>query len=65
MITMDEIGALRAAAARSGVPTGLVSYPGAGHAFHSDDREAVYRQDAAQDAWSRTLEFLGRHVGSG
>ncbi|WP_261557969.1 dienelactone hydrolase family protein [Frankia tisae] len=62
LITTDEIGALRAAAARSSTPTELVSYPGAGHAFHSDDREAVYRPVAAADAWSRALAFLDEHV---
>jgi carboxymethylenebutenolidase len=62
LITMDEIEALRAAAARAPVPTELVTYPDAGHAFHSDDREAVYRPAAAADAWARTLAFLDRTV---
>ncbi|CAJ61519.1 MULTISPECIES: dienelactone hydrolase family protein [Frankia] len=62
LISADEIAALRAAAARSGAPTELVSYPDAGHAFHSDDREAVYRPVAAADAWSRALAFLDEHV---
>jgi carboxymethylenebutenolidase len=58
LISRAEIGALRAAAAQADVPTELVSYPGAGHAFHSDDRAAVYRPAAARDAWSRALAFL-------
>ncbi|ABD11976.1 dienelactone hydrolase-like enzyme [Frankia casuarinae] len=62
LISTDEIAALRAAAARSGAPTELVSYAGAGHAFHSDDREALYRPVAAADGWSRALAFLDRHV---
>jgi carboxymethylenebutenolidase len=62
LITTDEIAALRAAAARAGQRTELVSYPGAGHAFHSDDREAVYRPVAAADAWSRALAFLDEHA---
>ncbi|MBL7502547.1 dienelactone hydrolase family protein [Frankia sp. CNm7] len=63
LISLDEIKALRAAAARAAVPTELVSYPGAGHAFHSDDRAAVYRPDAAADAWARALAFLDSHLG--
>jgi len=62
LITTAEIDALRAAAARAPAATELVSYPGAGHAFHSDDRAAVYRPEAAADAWSRTLAFLDRHA---
>nr|WP_083986347.1 dienelactone hydrolase family protein [Frankia sp. EI5c] len=64
MITMADITDLRAAAARSGQPTELVTYPGAGHAFHSHDRPAVHRPEAAADAWRRTLAFLDRHVGA-
>jgi carboxymethylenebutenolidase len=62
LITRDEIAALRDAAAGSAVPNELVSYPGAGHAFHSDDRAAVYRQDAATDAWQRAIAWLDRYL---
>ncbi|CAO5248504.1 carboxymethylenebutenolidase [Frankia sp. AgKG'84/4] len=62
LITNDEIAALRVAAARSGRPTDLISYPDAGHAFHSDDRDAVYRPVAAADAWSRAVRFLDENV---
>lgn len=58
LISVDEIKALRAATATAPVPTELVSYPGAGHAFHSDDRAAVYRPEAAADAWQRALAWL-------
>jgi carboxymethylenebutenolidase len=62
LITRAEIEALRTAAGRADVPSELESYPGAGHAFHSDDRAAVYRPVAARDAWSRTLAFLDHHA---
>lgn len=65
LITMAEIEALRAATAQAGVATELVTYPDAGHAFHSDDREAVYRPSAAADAWKRAMTFLDRTVGTG
>ncbi|MGF7237069.1 MAG: dienelactone hydrolase family protein [Frankia sp.] len=60
LISTDEIEALRSAAATAAVPTELISYPGAGHAFHSDDRPAVYREEAATDAWNRALAYLPR-----
>jgi carboxymethylenebutenolidase len=62
LITEAEVEALRDAAAQAGVPTELVTYPGAGHAFHSDDREAVYRPAAAVDAWARASAFLDGHM---
>lgn len=34
-------------------------YEGAGHAFENPNNQAGYRQDAAVDAWARTLGFLG------
>lgn len=63
LITPAEISALRAAAAKAASPTELISYPDAGHAFHSDDRPAIYRPEAAADAWTRALAFLDRYAG--
>lgn len=37
-------------------------YPGAGHAFFNDTREALYRPEAARDAWSRLVPFLREHL---
>jgi len=36
-------------------------YPGAPHGFYCDER-ASYRKEAADLAWSRTKEFLGKHM---
>ena len=33
-------------------------YPGADHAFFNDTRADVYDEQAASDAWKRTLEFF-------
>ncbi len=33
-------------------------YEGAGHAFENSDNKRGYRQEAAADAWLRTLKFL-------
>lgn len=62
LITLEEIAALRAASASARAPAELISYPGAGHAFHSDDRPAIYRPEAAADAWSRALAWLDRYL---
>lgn len=62
LISVDEIVSLREAASAAPVPTEMVSYPDAGHGFHSDDREAVYRPAAAADAWSRALAFLDERL---
>ena len=36
-------------------------YPGAPHGFYCDER-ASYRKDAGDLAWSRTQEFLTKHM---
>lgn len=40
----------------------FILYPGAPHAFFSDDRPQVYKKDAAEDAWKRCLAFFDRHL---
>jgi dienelactone hydrolase len=40
----------------------FVLYPGAPHAFFSDDRPQVYRMDASEDAWKRCLAFFDKHL---
>jgi carboxymethylenebutenolidase len=37
-------------------------YPGAPHAFHNDMNPERYRPEAAQDAWSKALEFFKKHL---
>jgi carboxymethylenebutenolidase len=37
-------------------------YPGTDHAFFNDTRPEVYKAQAAEDAWRRTLEFFARHL---
>ena len=40
----------------------VVVFPGAGHAFANESRADMYRADVAEDAWSRALAFLHRHL---
>jgi len=37
-------------------------YPGAPHAFNNDTNPGNYREEAAREAWSRTLGFLKKHL---
>jgi carboxymethylenebutenolidase len=39
-----------------------VVYPEAGHAFFNDSNPYAYKESAAHDAWSKTLEFLARSM---
>ena len=40
----------------------LHMYEGANHAFNNDTNAARYNKDAAELAWSKTVEFLKKHV---
>ena len=42
----------------AGVDYQLYVYDGANHAFNNDTSEARYNKEAADLAWSRTVEFL-------
>ncbi len=37
-------------------------YPNAGHAFENSDYKLGYRENAAEDAWQRTVAFLDQHL---
>ncbi len=39
------------------------TYPGAAHGFFNDERPEVYKREAAEDAWKRTLDFYRQHLG--
>ena len=39
-------------------------YEGVNHAFNNDTNAARYNKDAAELAWSRTLDFLRKNLGS-
>jgi carboxymethylenebutenolidase len=58
IIPVEDVAALRARLAASGQPAEIRLYPGAGHAFMNDARSAMYRPDAAADAWRRLVPFL-------
>lgn len=53
--------ALVEAMVKYGKAFGLNLYPGAPHAFFNDTRD-TYREGPAKDAWSKTLNFLEKHL---
>jgi carboxymethylenebutenolidase len=55
----DYEAALQAA----GVDYTIHIYEGANHAFNNDTNEARYDKEAADLAWSRTIEFFKQHLG--
>jgi carboxymethylenebutenolidase len=61
-IPVEDVERLRGALGAAPVDTDVVRYPGAEHGFNCDVRSS-YNPDAAADAWKRTLEFFGRHLG--
>jgi carboxymethylenebutenolidase len=61
-IPVDDVETLREALTSATVDTEIVRYRGAGHGFHCDVRDS-FDADASADAWSRTLDWLARHLG--
>ncbi|MFL6240495.1 MAG: dienelactone hydrolase family protein [Actinomycetes bacterium] len=61
-IPVDQAEALRDATLGASVPTDFVLYPEAQHGFHCDARPQAYDENAAKDAWGRTLAWLAEHV---
>jgi carboxymethylenebutenolidase len=50
----------QAAAGRANVQ--VLRYPGAGHAFSNSDAPSMYVAEAAELAWSRTLDHFAKHL---
>ncbi len=61
-IPVDQVEALRDAAATSGRETQIVRYADAEHGFHCEGRPAVFNEVAASDAHQRTLDFFAAHL---
>lgn len=62
-IPIEQVEALRSAAAGAVVPTSVVRYAAAGHAFHCDARPDRYHEASAKDAWAKTLDWFGHYLG--
>jgi carboxymethylenebutenolidase len=60
-IPVEQVEALREAAATAPVETEVWRYAEAGHGFNCDDRDA-YHEASAASAWARTLDWFGTHL---
>jgi carboxymethylenebutenolidase len=63
MNSPEAIAALDAQLTDLGKDVRIYTYPGTAHAFFNDTRPEVYDEDAARQAWVRTLEFLRSKLG--
>jgi carboxymethylenebutenolidase len=60
-IPVEDVREMETAFQEAGVEHEIHIYDGAGHAFFNDTRQS-YDADAAQDAWTRTLEWFRSHL---
>jgi carboxymethylenebutenolidase len=59
----EQVKAFEAAMTKLGKPVDVKIYPGAGHAFANPNNPwKGYREEAAKDAWARTLAFFAKHL---
>ena len=63
-IPLDDVEKLRTELQSSPMSHDVVVYEGAGHGFHCDARPDHFDEQAAKDAFGRSLEWLGRHLAS-
>jgi carboxymethylenebutenolidase len=61
-IPVEQVEALRDAAAHSSAPTSVVRYAAAGHAFHCDTRPDRYHEPSARDAWQKAIDWFDRYL---
>jgi carboxymethylenebutenolidase len=61
-IPVEDVEALRAAAATASAPTTIYRYAQADHGFNCMDRPAVYNAEAAAEAFARSYEFFTEHL---
>ncbi len=57
-VTPEVVSKLEGDLKAAGKSSDFHIYPGADHAFFNDTRADVYDEQAASDAWKRTLEFF-------
>jgi carboxymethylenebutenolidase len=60
--THEQVEDIERRLREAGVDVELFWYEGADHAFFNDTRPEVYRQEASQLAWDRTLAFFRKHL---
>jgi carboxymethylenebutenolidase len=63
MFTPDKARELESELKSLGKVVEVHHYPGAGHAFFNEDRPEVYREEAANQLWDRSVAFFRRILG--
>src|SRR3954454_14389724 len=63
MASPEAVAAFEAQLHDLGKEARVFSYPGTSHAFFNDTRPEVHDEEAARQAWVRTLEFLRAKLG--
>jgi carboxymethylenebutenolidase len=59
----EQVKAFEASMKKAGKAVDVKIYPGAGHAFANVNNPwKGYKEDAARDAWARTVAFFARHL---
>lgn len=61
-ISVDEVEKVRVTVASTGVPTSVVRYANAGHAFALDPAAPQYVADSAADAWAHAMSWFDAHL---
>ncbi len=61
-IPPEAARAFEAELQKAGVPHEVHIYPGAEHAFFNDSRPHIYKADAAQDAWKKSLNWFRQYL---
>lgn len=59
----EAVAAFESTLVELGKEVRFFTYPGTRHAFFNDTRPEVHDEEAARQAWVRTLEFLRAHLG--
>jgi carboxymethylenebutenolidase len=62
VVPMADVDRLRAALDEASVPTELITYPDAGHAFHRFPTPSTFHPQAASHSWRACTEWLDRYV---
>jgi carboxymethylenebutenolidase len=61
----DQVKAFEDGMKKAGKSIDIKIYPGAPHAFANPNNPwKGYREDAARDAWARTIAFFNKHLKS-
>lgn len=61
-IPVDLVRSFESALNEHGIVNEIYIYPNAQHAFFNDTRKEIYSPDAAQDAWTRTLDWFRQYL---